>query len=156
MHFRGPINVKEFAVYNLSEDNKRKRELVKAEKSKRQHHHGHQHLHEAKKNKRTEWITATINGDVVSWEKVWYGPKTEAPAAAAPTAPAAAPVANANAHKDASSTANSGSGAAPKPKPAASGKDWDRISYYNAETQEAENVVFLGNYGGQGSGKWDT
>lgn len=143
LHFRGPLNLKEVAVYYLSKDNKEKRDAVLAEKEKRaiRHAHGHQQLHEAKKKKRTEWITATINGDVVSWEKVWYGPKTDSPAPAAPTAPAA--------------NANAAASAVPKPRPAASGKDWDRVSYYNSETQEAENVVFLGNYGGQGSGVWD-
>ncbi|KAK4235004.1 putative TOS1-like glycosyl hydrolase-domain-containing protein [Achaetomium macrosporum] len=29
-----------------------------------------------------------------------------------------------------------------------------RTGYYNAAQQKAEGVVFLGNYGGQGSGKW--
>ncbi|PWI73353.1 hypothetical protein PCL_10368 [Purpureocillium lilacinum] len=32
---------------------------------------------------------------------------------------------------------------------------WHRVSYYNASTQEADNLVFLGNYGGQGSGEFD-
>ncbi|KGQ12061.1 Protein TOS1 [Beauveria bassiana D1-5] len=131
LHFRGPIHLKEVAVYTLSSKNKQRRQEVAAEKTKRGH--GHQQFHEAKKmmkNKRTEWITATINGDVVSWEKVNYGPPT-----AAPPPPRLLPM--------------------PMP-PAASGKDWDRTSYYNAETQEAENLVFLANYGGQGSGVFDT
>ncbi|TQV98625.1 Protein of unknown function DUF2401, secretory [Cordyceps javanica] len=149
MHFRGPIHLKEFAAYTLSKKNQQRREAVAAEKVKRATH-GHKQFHEARKHKRAEWVTATINGQVVSWEKVWYGPTQAAPAApeaAAPTVPASAPVANA---------ANAANAAAPKPKPAASGKDWDRTSYYNAETQEAENLVFLGNYGGQGSGLFDT
>ncbi|PMB65935.1 PGA52-like protein [Beauveria bassiana] len=166
LHFRGPIHLKEVAVYTLSSKNKQRRQEVAAEKTKRGH--GHQQFHEAKKmmkkNKRTEWITATINGDVVSWEKVNYGPPTAAPpppaaAAAAPTVPAAAPVANANAGVEASNPGPAPAvpaGAATKAKPAASGKDWDRTSYYNAETQEAENLVFLANYGGQGSGVFDT
>ncbi|GAB1310863.1 target of Sbf [Madurella fahalii] len=29
-----------------------------------------------------------------------------------------------------------------------------RIAYYNAEQQKAKGLMFLGNYGGQGSGKW--
>ncbi|KAJ3498421.1 hypothetical protein NLG97_g1128 [Lecanicillium saksenae] len=172
MHFRGPLSLKEFAVYSLSNENKKKREIVLAEKEKRNngHAHGHQQLHQARKKKRTEWITATINGDVVSWEKVYYGPTPAAPApAVAPTVPAsapveppaAAPVANANynagaASGNSASSSPAGAGAAPQPKPAASGQDWDRTSYYNADTQQAENLVFLGNYGGQGSGVFDT
>lgn len=116
-------------------------------------------MHRAKKDKRTEWITATINGDVVSWTKVYYGPTAAAPAPdVAPTVPAAAPPAanvNYNAEPDTNGS-SSGSGSAPQPKPASSGKDWDRTSYYNAETQEAENLVFVGNYGGQFSGVFDT
>ncbi|KAM3450835.1 hypothetical protein MY3296_005792 [Beauveria thailandica] len=166
LHFRGPIHLKEVAVYTLSSKNKQRRQEVAdgAAAGKTKRGHGHQQFHEANKNKkkkskRTEWITATINGDVVSWEKVYYGPPTPAPPppAAAPTVPASAPVANANAGIDAGVPAPAPAvpalGAA---KPAASGKDWDRTSYYNAETQEAENLVFLANYGGQGSGVFDT
>jgi hypothetical protein len=29
------------------------------------------------------------------------------------------------------------------------------VAYYNAEKQVSENIVFMGNYGGQGSGVWD-
>lgn len=54
------------------------------------HRHGHQHP-----QKRGEWITATIDGQVVSWENNYFGPggapaatqaasKPEAPAAPAP------------------------------------------------------------------------
>lgn len=32
---------------------------------------------------------------------------------------------------------------------------FDRISYYNAGSQTVDNVTFLGNYGGQGSGVFD-
>ncbi|KAJ6785544.1 hypothetical protein PWT90_09739 [Aphanocladium album] len=164
LHFRGPLNLKEVAVYSLSNENKKKREVVLADKAKRSHGHarGHQHLHQAKKNKRTEWVTATISGDVVSWEKVYYGPTSAAPApAVAPTVPASAPVAKVNYNAGAASSgsdasSSAGSGGAPQPKPAASGQDWDRTSYYNADTQEAENLVFLGNYGGQNSGVFDT
>lgn len=154
IHIRGPIQLKEAAVYNLSNDNKWKREIAKAQKKARAHH-GHQHMHKAKKEKRAEWITATINGDVVSWEKIGnYGPKTDAPAAAAPTS---AP--NANAAAAAASPASTGTNSADfnvKMPEGTSGQDWDRIAYYNAENQTSENMVFMGNYGGQQSGVWDT
>ncbi|OAR00191.1 hypothetical protein LLEC1_07672, partial [Akanthomyces lecanii] len=72
--------------------------------------------------------------------------------------PPTAAVGNANANAPASpAPAASSSAPAPKkPKPAASGQAWDRTSYYSAEAQTAENLVFLGNYGGQGSGVFDT
>ncbi|KAM3514033.1 hypothetical protein MY11210_002350 [Beauveria gryllotalpidicola] len=175
LHFRGPIHVKEVAVYTPSSKNKQRRQQVAAGgKTKRGHHghghghgHGHQQFHEAKKKKkRAEWVTATINGDVVSWINNYFGPTPAAPAPPpAPTVPAPAPAANANAGVGAGVDASAPAPAPPpavpgaatnNAKPAASGQDWDRTSYYNAETQVAENLVFLANYGGQGSGVFDT
>lgn len=40
------------------------------------------------------------------------------------------------------------------PSSSASAGVLSRIGYYNAEQQKAQGLVFLGNYGGQGSGKW--
>ncbi|EQL01752.1 TOS1 protein [Ophiocordyceps sinensis CO18] len=37
-----------------------------------------------------------------------------------------------------------------------SGGSWDRIAYYDATSQAVENMMFMGNYGGQGSGVFDT
>lgn len=103
-------------------------------------------------------MTATIDGQVVSWENDYFG--GAAPTAAPPApAPAPAPVDTAPAEK------------APEPSskpetvddsettddaPAAAAGSWSRVAYYNAESQVADNMVFLGNYGGQGSGLWDT
>lgn len=142
--------MKEAAVYNLSNDNKIKRATALAQK-KAAAHHGHKHMHRALKEqkKRAEWITATINGDVVSWEKVGnYGPKTDAPPAAnaAAAAPTAAPAEANNKFGDFKINMPEGH----------SGQAWDRVAYYNAESQTSENMVFMGNYGGQGSGTWDT
>lgn len=40
---------------------------------------------------------------------------------------------------------------------AATGADWVRSSYFNAATEEADNIVFLNHMGGTaGSGTWDT
>lgn len=33
---------------------------------------------------------------------------------------------------------------------------FERISYYNAAAQTVDNLTFLGNFGGQGSGVFDT
>lgn len=95
-------------------------------------------------------ITATINGDVVSWEKVYYGPKTDPPAPAATPAPAAAAAAAPAANFKASEVKNNKS---PKPH---TGQAWERTSYYNSEKKQADNMVFMGNYGGQKSGVFDT
>lgn len=53
------------------------------------------------------------------------------------------------------SKSSSKSGSKSKTESVASG-DWERTSYYNAESNVAENIVFLGNYGGEGSGVFDT
>ena len=134
----------------------------------RRHGHGHGHVHE-RGDEPVVWVTATINGQVVSWINDYFGPSTQAaaPAPAAPTttaealvqesvaqttvqAPpatthkASAPAATTEASQPASSDDNSSGGA------------WNRVAYYNADQQVADNMVFLGNYGGQGSGVWDT
>ncbi|CAM1504307.1 Fc.00g018980.m01.CDS01 [Cosmosporella sp. VM-42] len=183
LHVRGPFNLKEVAVYHLASDNK-KRDLTPSSHVHARRH-GHAHFHEQRKHKRAEWITATINGQVVSWENNYFGPATEAaPAPAVPTTKAVdnaavpeseptsvAPVAPAPSEAAPSEAAPSvaapskKASSSPKPKATSSstpssntgaGGDWDRTSYYNAEQQVADNIIFLGNYGGQGSGVWDT
>ncbi|KAF4453590.1 putative serine-rich protein C13G6.10c [Fusarium austroafricanum] len=47
---------------------------------------GHRHAHQQHAQKRGEWITATINGQVVSWENNYYGPGGAPPAATQPAA----------------------------------------------------------------------
>ncbi|KAG5663852.1 hypothetical protein KAF25_006437 [Fusarium avenaceum] len=58
---------------------------------------GHRHAHQQHAQKRGDWITATIDGQVVSWENNYFGgaaPAATQPAASQPEAPAApAPVA---------------------------------------------------------------
>ncbi|OAA61576.1 hypothetical protein ISF_05655 [Cordyceps fumosorosea ARSEF 2679] len=159
VHFRGPLQLKEFAVYTPSKKAKREPtpQQQRREQSAGAHGHGHQRFHEARKEKRADWVTATIDGKIVSWENNWFGGGTPAtstpkpvPAAAAPTPPPA------------NSKAAAAPPALPKSKPptgggsSPSGKDWDRTSYYSAESQQADNLVFLGNYGGAGSGTFDT
>ncbi|KAM0344379.1 hypothetical protein ACHAPU_007563 [Fusarium lateritium] len=143
IHIRGPFKLKEFAVYSL--DSKQKRDAVPSP-----HAHGHRHLHRRNK-KRGVWVTATINGQVVSWENTWFGgPATQA----APAPVAAAPT----------KVAGTVSKPQPKPKPekpkevsdSKTRGHWKRTSYYNAQRRVADNVMFMGNYGGEGSGVFDT
>jgi hypothetical protein len=35
------------------------------------------------------------------------------------------------------------------------GGHWKRTAYYNAQRRVADNVIFMGNYGGEGSGVFD-
>lgn len=124
------------------------------------------------KEKREVWVTATIDGQVVSWINNYFGP-TPAPEAPAPPAPAPAPaaptpevVAPPPSPANEAPAASPGEGAQPGQEPDKPHKshkapqrpkrgDYGRIGYYHADAQIAEGVTFLGNYGGQGSGKFD-
>ncbi|KAK5992805.1 PGA52-like protein [Cladobotryum mycophilum] len=172
IHVRGPFQLKEAAVYNLAPKKKMKRDSSfraggHTHGNSHRRFHGHQQFH---KQKREEWVTATINGQVVSWINNYFGPTTPAPAATpAPPPPASSPenaapppppppaqVAPKPTPRP-DSNGDSHAKAPPKDKsPPAAGSDWDRVAYYSAEKQVADNIIFMGNYGGQGSGLWDT
>ncbi|KAF4784673.1 hypothetical protein HER10_EVM0011047 [Colletotrichum scovillei] len=172
--FRGPMQLKQVAIYSLS--SKAKRSPAASHVHARRHgHHGHHHLHkksvespkeELKEEKRGEdWVVAEIDGKVVSWINNYFGPTPAAPPAAAATpavapvvapsptpTPSQAPVAAAvpqPASSKAASSSGSGSGSG-----SVSG-DYERVGYYNADQGVADGIVFLGNYGGQLSGKFD-
>ena len=121
--------------------------------------HGHQNAHkmmhkrrEASRSaeveaqlKRREMVTAVINGETVSWENNYHGGS-----GAPPT------------HEPNGNNAVAGRGNAAvdtphkAPKSAKDFKstpgDWCRVSYYNAREGEADDITFLGHYGGSGSG----
>ncbi|KAG5983820.1 hypothetical protein E4U55_007053 [Claviceps digitariae] len=179
IHFRGPISVQEIAVYNLA-GSKDKRDVEAEAESEAEsspqipaahpvHNHGHKHLHRRARRHKREMVFANINNKIVSWENNWFGgaaPPQKAPAAAPAAAPAPAPAqppaakgAAGAALKPDTSEHSAGSDKAKsksKGKPAPSGSDWDRVAYYNADDQIVENMVFMGNYGGTGSGVFDT
>ncbi|KAF4980810.1 hypothetical protein FZEAL_3264 [Fusarium zealandicum] len=173
IHIRGPFNLKEFAVYNLGSE-KKKRDIAPSPHVHARRH-GHHHFHEQRKHKRADWITATIDGKVVSWENNYFGgaatqaPEAPAPAPAAPAdvvekpAKQAVPKPKSDSVKKVTKPAQNKAKTEvkkPKKKPetptkSAAGGAWERTSYYNAEQQVADNIVFLGNYGGEGSGIFD-
>ncbi|KAJ4271581.1 target of Sbf [Fusarium torreyae] len=148
IHIRGPFKLREFAVYNL--DSSQKKRDAAPSPHIYTHPHGHTHLHEQRKQKRGQWVTATINGQVVSWENTWFGsPATQAAPAPALAAPTKKPVSKPK--------PNTGSEIRPSQESAAPvfGGHWKRTSYYNAQRRVTNNVMFMGNYGGQGSGVFD-
>ena len=125
MHIRGPVHLKQFAVYYQNPAAPKKREPIRKR-------HGHQHAHkhrEVEEKRADQWITATINGQVVSW-------LNEASPAAAAATPPPAPQGNTQ-------------------SPGDSTGDWLRTGYYNAAAQTLANLTFLNNMGGQGSGTFD-
>ncbi|CCF35159.1 hypothetical protein CH063_06999 [Colletotrichum higginsianum] len=170
--FRGPMNLKQVGIYNLSPKAKRS-PAVPHTHARRHGHHGHHHLHqrheeeeEHSEEKRGDvWVTATINGLVQSWLNNWHGP-TPGPAPPVNT-PAVPPVASPSPTPTPSKPAAAVKPASSKPassKSAGSSSgsssgtttgDYTRVGYYNADKAIADGIVFLGNYGGQGSGKFD-
>ncbi|KAG5663778.1 hypothetical protein KAF25_006363 [Fusarium avenaceum] len=166
VHIRGPFNLKEFAVYNL-DSNEKKRDSAPSPHV-HGHRHGHGHLLDQHNKKRGEWVTATINGQVVSWENTWYGgPATQAaaaPVAAAPTKAAQKPSSKPKHKVEKKPLKSNANPVVENPKKASGSKTnayptpggrWKRTSYYNAQRRVADNVVFMGNYGGEGSGVFD-
>jgi len=128
-------------------------------------------------------ITATIDGQVVSWANPWFGfAPTSSPAApAAPAVPVpakneASPEASPDPQPEVSQPEISEPEfSQPQPElhdapafktpPASNQKfaadvglgpkdSFTRIGYYNAENQVSDGLVFLGNHGGQGSGSF--
>lgn len=156
LHFRGPLELEEVAVYNPSSSKKRNVQEPSPHANARRHGHAHFHSEHKAKAKR-DMVVATIDGKVVSWENNYFGgaaAPTDAPAPVA-DAPAAAPTKSSDS-KSASGKSNKGPLANLKSKISNHGKDWDRVAYYNAKDGVADNMVFLGNYGGEGSGVFDT
>ena len=120
------MRLKQFAVYSPGSE-----ELKRSVKpSFRQRRHGHSHLH-----RRAE------NQEKVAW------PGEEAPSVPAPDAPSSSPAPQPS----------------PSPKPEKDEEEdndvplfgWGRKAYYNAETGEADGLVFLNHHGGEGSGTFD-
>ncbi|KAG8422063.1 target of Sbf [Metarhizium acridum] len=96
VHFRGPLKLMQFAVYYHTSYQKRDQvdpevgvgksdtEVLAQEgeveagletpKISARHRHGHRFLHRAQRDKRADIVTATINGEVVTWENNYFSP----------------------------------------------------------------------------------
>ncbi|KAK0734402.1 putative TOS1-like glycosyl hydrolase-domain-containing protein [Lasiosphaeria miniovina] len=164
LHFRGPLALRQLAVYTPGPQKKKRDEQNNHNRrhlNELQHHHQNAHGHrrrreeikavEERADHPTVWVTATIDGKVVSWINNYYGetPPTpvpvpaeakvdNSPASAAPKPTPAAQSANNNAAKN--------SPAAKAPAAAAAG-DHVRTGYYSAAAQQANGLTFLGNFG---------
>ncbi|KAK1823215.1 target of Sbf [Friedmanniomyces endolithicus] len=156
-HFRGPLQLKQFAVYTPSSSSKARRSVPN--ERRHAHGHGHAHLHHARDAAVGDMVTATIDGVVQTWVNEWSGAATSAPAAgpssgaASPPAPAAAsdaPPSPPSAQSSVSPSPSSGSGSISS----ASG-GWGRQGYYDSSSGTSEGLVFLNHNGGSGSGVFD-
>ncbi|KAI1434084.1 TOS1 protein [Xylaria sp. CBS 124048] len=160
MHFRGPLQLYNVAVYTPGNS---KRD-VSSGHSKR---HGHQHLHKRHHEHQQQEaravgaeVTATIDGKIVSWVNEYAGPT------AGGNSPAATAAAAAAAAKPSSSDSQSSPSEAPAKSSQSSSSsssntpisgDFVRSAYYDATSSSADGLVFLANVGSPGvSGTWDT
>ena len=84
MHFRGPIQIKQFAAYAPVNPTAIKRDHSSAYIRRHGHHHQASHKRENVhggvhgKEKRQE-VIATIDGKLASWENNWFGPAAATP-----------------------------------------------------------------------------
>jgi len=163
MHFRGPAKLKQFAVYTPSGSSNTKRSATAA----RRHAHAHAHAHKREAEAAMgDMVYATIDGKAVSWANDYSGAAaTSAPVAqnkayagsdssseASTSAYSAAPSSTAAASASASS---SSSGILDDIFGSSSSGSWGRQAYYNAESGDADGLVFLNHNGGSGSGVFD-
>ncbi|KAK1083510.1 target of Sbf [Friedmanniomyces endolithicus] len=158
-HFRGPIQLKQFAVYTPSGSSSKARRSAPNER-RHAHGHGHAHLHHARDAAVGAEVTATINGLVQTWVNEWSGAASSAPAAD-PSSAAAAPTAAAPPSPGPPSPASSESSASASPSSGSSGSissssgGWSRQAYYDSASSTSEGLVFLNHNGGSGSGVFD-
>ncbi|KAF2482457.1 putative TOS1-like glycosyl hydrolase-domain-containing protein [Neohortaea acidophila] len=143
LHMRGPFQLLEFAAYSPGGPVARK-----AKRSDHIHRHAHHHARGVRARGVGDWVTATIDGEVVSWINEYNG-------GAAPTASSGG---SASASTSTSTTAGTNNPApltSSTPSTGSSPQNWTRQAYYDAATQTSQGLVFLNHYGGTGSGVFD-
>lgn len=138
------MNLAQFAVYNVNPKSKRD---TTSQPSMHARRHGHQHLHQQHAQKKR------AEEDLRRREAVTEFSKSTRPNPAEPEPEPMAP--------EPQVTQAPSSSATPEPTATSSAYgsvatgDYSRIGYYNAKQGIADGIVFLGNYGGDGSGSFD-
>ncbi|GAB7354707.1 hypothetical protein MBLNU459_g5124t1 [Dothideomycetes sp. NU459] len=168
LHFRGPLQLKQFAVYTPSSSSSSSKKAKRS--AMHRHGHAHEHLHkhkrEAAENKRQvgSEVIATIDGQVVSWINEYSGEATTAAASAATTSAAATSAAASSAAtsltfsavaKAASVASSSAAASSSSSSSSSSSGSWTQQAYYDASSGTADGVTFLNHNGGSGSGVFD-
>lgn len=159
--FRGPLKLKQFAVYNEGAPSK-KRSPKASPRERRHHNHERFHKHRAEagtehveKRACGDQIVATFSGVVGTMTEDWdCAGATPAPAAPAASTPAA-PAVNINAAVSAAAPAPASASAAPaqasqlasgggSPSSDTSSGAWNQVAYYSSSSpSSAKNVTFL-------------
>lgn len=93
LHFRGPIHLKQFAVYTPSTSSQKKRDVSAARARRHAHGHEHKKFHDKRASKLevadqvdkrgADEVYAVIDGAEVSWVNNYFGPSTANAAAGA-------------------------------------------------------------------------
>nr|POF19949.1 pga52-like protein [Quercus suber] len=159
MHFRGPLWLKQFAVYTPGSASKARKSRRSAHARRHAHGHAHAHArHEVREAALGDEVIATIDGQVVSWANNWSGQSATAAPAASTAAPASnnVLVAAAGVVDDVLGAVTGHGSASDSSNTAGSGSSWARQGYYNAEKNISQGLVFLNHEGGAGSGTFDT
>lgn len=154
LHFRGPLHLKQFAVYGPDSPKK---------KTKRSHAHQHLGRHHAhhKRALKIETVTQTIVVDP-SGNTLWPKPTNTKPAHELYDNPLETPAPTPGKGDD----YGKGKGDDKEDKPTFEYADddddvtlpdgsWVRTAYYNADSQTSNGLVFMNHRGGQGSGVFD-
>ena len=180
MHFRGPLVLKQFAVYTPGTGSSKKRSVRPSIRDRR---HGHQQFHEHSKEIREiqnhaeevkrqvgALVTATEpDGTVITFTNEYGGSAAATPAATTstatvvPAAPSLAASSSAPAPAESEQmgtvtpvAASSASPSSAAPSAVASvnagSGNWARQAYYSSDDGTADGVVFLNNMGGGASG----
>ncbi|KAM3067696.1 target of Sbf [Clarireedia jacksonii] len=107
-------------------------------------------------NPTTQVVTATIDGQIQTWLNNWFG-STPTPVAASDSTTLALHTTAVPKTALSSAVPTTSSSAPDKTSNLefTSSDSFSRIGYYNSVQQILDNLVFLGNHGGQGSGVWD-
>lgn len=153
LHFRGPMHLKKVAAYTKSGGASKRSAASKGGPHSRRHAGQHAKFHE-KKDANPGAVTATIDGKAVTWENDYFGPGG-APAATA-AAKAAAPVDQVIKAAKVDKTQTKAAKVDKHEKAVDPNAAYTRVGYYDASAGSADGIVFLGNYGGQGSGTFDS
>ncbi|GIZ44354.1 hypothetical protein CKM354_000755400 [Cercospora kikuchii] len=173
LHLRGPLILKQLAVYTPSSSSSSPTSYSRRAVHERRHiggahgHGHHAHLHKKRDAALGDVVNAIIDGKAVSWLNNYSGEPAASSGASAASpqvnnAPAAnsagtasAPATGASRAKSSSSSSSSSSSDDDDDE-TSTGEGWNRVAYYNAEKQTADGLVFLNHEGGTaGSGIFD-
>lgn len=177
LHFRGPLALKQFAVYTPGTGSSKKRSVRQTSHDRR---HGHQQFHGHNKEVREaedhadevkrgigSLVTATeANGAVVTFTNQYGAAATTKPTttSTATVVAIASSIASSSSAAAASEQMGSvtpvaassiSSSSAATASGYASSDSWARQAYYSSDHGTADGLVFLNNMGGGGSGVFD-